>query len=98
MTSAAEPLNLSNLKDISSLRNDFPALHQNVNGKPLVYLDSAASAQRPQSVIDAMVHKMSKIILMCIGGFISLVNDLRKLMKAPEKKFELSLMLSTMKK
>ena len=55
MTSAAEPLNLSNLKDISSLRNDFPALHQNVNGKPLVYLDSAASAQRPQSVIDAMV-------------------------------------------
>ena len=55
MISAAEPLNLSNLKDISSLRNDFPALHQNVNGKPLVYLDSAASAQRPQSVIDAMV-------------------------------------------
>ncbi len=55
MTSAAELLNLSNLKDISSLRNDFPALHQNVNGKPLVYLDSAASAQRPQSVIDAMV-------------------------------------------
>ncbi len=55
MTSAAEPLNLSNFKDISSLRNDFPALHQNVNGKPLVYLDSAASAQRPQSVIDAMV-------------------------------------------
>ena len=55
MTSAAEPLNLSNFKDISSLRNDFPALHQSVNGKPLVYLDSAASAQRPQSVIDAMV-------------------------------------------
>ena len=55
MTSAAEPLKLSNFKDISSLRNDFPALHQNVNGKPLVYLDSAASAQRPQSVIDAMV-------------------------------------------
>ncbi|MDC3266546.1 cysteine desulfurase [Gammaproteobacteria bacterium] len=55
MTSAAEPLNLSNFKDIPSLRNDFPALHQNVNGKPLVYLDSAASAQRPQSVIDAMV-------------------------------------------
>ncbi|MDG2316903.1 MAG: cysteine desulfurase [Gammaproteobacteria bacterium] len=55
MTSAAEPPNLSNFKDISSLRNDFPALHQNVNGKPLVYLDSAASAQRPQSVIDAMV-------------------------------------------
>ena len=57
MTSAAEPLNSPNLKDISSLRNDFPALHQNVNGNPLVYLDSAASAQRPQSVIDAMVKQ-----------------------------------------
>ena len=55
MTSAAEPLDSLNLKDIPSLRDDFPALHQNINGKPLVYLDSAASAQRPQSVIDAMV-------------------------------------------
>ena len=42
--------------DIRSLRADFPALHQDVHGKPLVYLDSAASSQRPQAVIDAMVH------------------------------------------
>ena len=42
--------------DISSLRADFPALRQDVHGKPLVYLDSAASSQRPQAVIDAMVH------------------------------------------
>jgi len=42
--------------DIRSLRADFPALRQNVHGKPLVYLDSAASSQRPQAVIDAMVH------------------------------------------
>ena len=42
--------------DIRSLRADFPALHQEVHGKPLVYLDSAASSQRPQAVIDAMVH------------------------------------------
>ena len=40
---------------IADLRGDFPALHQQVHGKPLVYLDSAASAQRPQAVIDAMV-------------------------------------------
>ena len=44
------------VQDIGSLRADFPALHQEIFGKPLAYLDSAASAQRPQSVIDAMVH------------------------------------------
>jgi cysteine desulfurase/selenocysteine lyase len=41
--------------DIASLRADFPALEQEVHGKPLAYLDSAASAQCPQPVIDAMV-------------------------------------------
>ncbi len=35
-------------------RADFPALHQDINGHPLVYLDSAASAQQPVSVIDAV--------------------------------------------
>ena len=35
-------------------RKDFPALDQSVHGKPLVYLDSAASSQQPQSVIDAV--------------------------------------------
>jgi cysteine desulfurase/selenocysteine lyase len=44
------------ITDIESLRADFPVLHQEINGKPLVYLDSAASSQRPQAVIDAMVH------------------------------------------
>jgi cysteine desulfurase/selenocysteine lyase len=41
--------------DIASLRTDFPILRQEIYGKPLVYLDSAASAQRPQAVIDAVV-------------------------------------------
>lgn len=36
------------------LRSDFPALHQQVNGKPLVYLDNAATAQKPRVVIDAL--------------------------------------------
>lgn len=35
-------------------RDDFPALHQSVHGRPLVYLDSAASAQQPSAVIDAV--------------------------------------------
>jgi cysteine desulfurase/selenocysteine lyase len=40
--------------DVDRVRADFPALHQHVKGKPLVYLDNAASAQKPQSVIDAL--------------------------------------------
>jgi cysteine desulfurase / selenocysteine lyase len=40
--------------DVEAVRKDFPALHQQVHGKPLVYLDNAASAQVPQAVIDAI--------------------------------------------
>ena len=38
------------------IRADFPALQQRVHGKPLVYLDSAATALKPQAVIDAVTH------------------------------------------
>ncbi|MEL6813315.1 MAG: cysteine desulfurase [Cyanobacteria bacterium J06598_3] len=38
------------------VRQDFPILHQEVNGKPLVYLDNAATSQKPQAVLDAMLH------------------------------------------
>ena len=40
--------------DPHRIRQDFPILHQEVNGKPLVYLDNAATTQKPQSVIDAI--------------------------------------------
>ena len=40
--------------DIDGIRNEFPILQQQINGHPLAYLDSAASAQRPVSVINAM--------------------------------------------
>jgi len=39
-----------------ALRKDFPLLKRTVNGRPIVYLDAAASALQPQSVIDAMTH------------------------------------------
>ncbi|ASP40192.1 cysteine desulfurase CsdA [Bacterioplanes sanyensis] len=39
---------------IQRLRADFPALHQEINGKPLVYLDNGATTQKPQVVIDAI--------------------------------------------
>ena len=40
--------------DVARVRSDFPILGREVNGKPLVYLDNGASAQKPQVVIDAM--------------------------------------------
>ncbi|WP_372758561.1 aminotransferase class V-fold PLP-dependent enzyme [Litorivivens sp.] len=45
--------------DASALRSDFPALQQEVNGQPLIYLDNAATTQKPQSVIDALSHYYS---------------------------------------
>ena len=39
--------------DIEGVRRDFPALHQLVNGKPLIWLDNAATTHKPQAVIDA---------------------------------------------
>ncbi len=44
--------------DVERIRGDFPILAQTVRGKKLVFLDSAASAQKPRAVIDAMVHAM----------------------------------------
>ncbi len=42
--------------DLDALRADFPILNQTVNNKPLVYLDSAASAQKPRAVMQAMAR------------------------------------------
>ena len=42
--------------DVERIRADFPALHQEVHGKPLVYLDNAATTQKPRAVIDAVAH------------------------------------------
>lgn len=42
--------------DVDAIRRDFPILSREVNGKPLVYLDNGASAQKPQAVIDAVTQ------------------------------------------
>jgi cysteine desulfurase/selenocysteine lyase len=44
------------MPSVSDLRRDFPALHQQVNGRPLAYLDNAATTQKPRAVIDAIVR------------------------------------------
>ncbi len=45
--------------DVDKIRQDFPILSREVYGKPLVYLDNGASAQKPQAVIDAVTHAYS---------------------------------------
>ncbi|GAB2187048.1 cysteine desulfurase [Roseibium sp. LAB1] len=46
--------------DVEAIRRDFPILSREVYGKPLVYLDNGASAQKPQSVIDAVTKAYSE--------------------------------------
>ncbi len=42
--------------DVEALRRDFPILDQEVNGRPLIYFDNAATSQKPRQVIDALVN------------------------------------------
>jgi cysteine desulfurase / selenocysteine lyase len=51
----ATPSARTGVWDVERIRKDFPALHQQVHGKPLVYLDNAATSQKPQAVIDALI-------------------------------------------
>ena len=48
---------MSRALDIGAIRAEFPILSREVNGKPLVYLDNAASAQKPNTVIDAIANQ-----------------------------------------
>ena len=45
--------------DVNAIRHQFPLLQRKVKGKPLIYFDNAATAQKPQSVIDALVNYYS---------------------------------------
>ncbi len=42
--------------DVEKIRRDFPILQQQIHGHPLVYLDNAATSQKPRAVIDAISH------------------------------------------
>ncbi|MFO1429405.1 MAG: cysteine desulfurase [Candidatus Competibacteraceae bacterium] len=56
----ARPGDTLPLLDIKRIRQEFPILHQQVHGKPLVYLDNAASCQKPRAVIDAISECYSR--------------------------------------
>ncbi len=54
-TAAAQPV-VSAPFDVEAVRRDFPILSERVNGKPLVWLDNAATTQKPQAVIDRLAY------------------------------------------
>ncbi|MGH2575430.1 MAG: SufS family cysteine desulfurase [Ignavibacteria bacterium] len=49
-------LNKKTTFNVEKIRKDFPILSRKINGRPLVYLDNAATTQKPQSVVDALEH------------------------------------------
>ena len=61
--------------DVGSARAQFPILQRQVNGKPLIYLDSAASAQKPRAVIDAMTAAMEHSYANVHRGLHTLANE-----------------------
>jgi cysteine desulfurase / selenocysteine lyase len=59
-TPALPGLNLSSMSfDVQAIRRDFPILRERVHGKPLIWLDNAATTQKPQGVIDRLAHYYS---------------------------------------
>ena len=61
--------------DVAAARAQFPILQREINGKPLIYLDSAASAQKPRAVIDAMTHAMEHSYANVHRGLHTLANE-----------------------
>jgi cysteine desulfurase/selenocysteine lyase len=71
--------------DAEAIRAEFPILARQVNGKPLVYLDSAASAQKPRAVIQAMVHAMEHSYANVHRGLHTLANETTEAYEAARK-------------
>jgi len=61
--------------DIETIRAEFPILSRSVHGKPLIYLDSAASAQKPRAVIEAMSQAMTTSYSNVHRGLHTLANE-----------------------
>jgi cysteine desulfurase/selenocysteine lyase len=71
--------------DAEAIRAEFPILQRQVNGKPLVYLDSAASAQKPRAVIQAMTHAMEHSYANVHRGLHTLANETTDAYEAARK-------------
>lgn len=71
--------------NVEAVRAQFPILNRQVNGKPLVYLDSAASAQKPRAVIDAMTAVMEGSYSNVHRGLHTLANETTDAYEAARK-------------
>ena len=72
--------------DVEAIRGQFPILSREVNGKPLVYLDSAASAQKPEAVIDAFSGQMRTAYANVHRGLHTLANETTSAMEDAREK------------
>jgi len=72
--------------DAEAARAEFPILQRQVNGKPLVYLDSAASAQKPRAVIEAMTRAMEHSYANVHRGLHTLANETTDAYEAARRK------------
>jgi cysteine desulfurase/selenocysteine lyase len=72
--------------DVDAIRAEFPILSREVNGKPLVYLDNAASAQKPNAVIDAMSDQARTAYANVHRGIHTLANETTEAYEAAREK------------
>ncbi len=74
--------------DVQKIRNDFPILSRKVNGYPLVYLDNAATSQKPQQVIDSIVDYYSNYNANIHRGVHTLSQEATDAYEAARKKIQ----------
>lgn len=74
--------------NLQKIRNDFPILSRKVNGYPLVYLDNAATSQKPQQVIDAIVDYYSRYNANIHRGVHTLSQEATDAYEAARKKIQ----------
>lgn len=72
--------------DLEAIRNEFPILAREVNGKPLAYLDNAASAQKPVAVIDAMADQARTSYANVHRGLHTLANETTEMFEAARQR------------
>jgi cysteine desulfurase/selenocysteine lyase len=72
--------------DVGVVRAEFPILQRRINGRPLVYLDNAASAQKPHAVIDAMSRRAETSYANVHRGLHTLANEATEAYEAARKK------------
>jgi cysteine desulfurase/selenocysteine lyase len=72
--------------DLAAIRAEFPILSREVNGKPLVYLDNAASAQKPNAVIDAIANQSRTAYANVHRGIHTLSNEVTDAYEAAREK------------